>query len=279
MKRKIYKKKLRKKRSKNYIMLLISIIIMLYASFNIIVWKKDNNKNKVLNQKLKDLSLIEKVDMTVVENTLINPPKDKNNLYWKYIDLDFLSINFDELLMQNENTVGWIQVLGTDVDYPVVQTIDNEYYLNHSFDNTWNEAGWIFLDYRNDLKDLGHNTIIYGHSRLDDTMFGSLRYVLNDEWYQNNMNHIIKLSTLEYDSLWQIFSVYVIPNENYYITTYFNNNDSYQKFLNLMFNRSFRNFDTDVSTDDKILTLSTCSGNSGDKLVIQAKLIKKGTHL
>ena len=66
----------------------------------------------------------------------------------------------------------------TNINYPVVQTNDNEYYLGRAFDKSKNDAGWVFMDYRNDVNNLSDNTIIYGHGRLDKTVFGSLKNAL-----------------------------------------------------------------------------------------------------
>jgi len=129
------------------------------------------------------------------------------------------------------------------------------------------------MDYRNSATNLSQNTIIYGHSRLDTTMFGTLKNILKTSWLNNKNNYIIKLSTATENTMWQVFSVYTVPNENYYITTNFNNNIEYENWLDTMINRSEFNFNTTVNTNDKILTLSTCYG-SNKRVVMQAKLIK-----
>lgn len=87
---------------------------------------------------------------------------------------------------------------------------NNSYYLNHSFDQSNNNAGWVFLDYHNHLNNLDNNTILYAHGRLDTTMFGSLKNLLKSSWYDNPDNYLIKLSTPTSNSLWQVFSVYHI---------------------------------------------------------------------
>ena len=74
--------------------------------------------------------------------------------------------------------------------------------------------------------------------------------------------------------MWQIFSIYTIPAESYYITTDFESNSEYAAFLGEMLNRSIYNFNVNLSTDDKILTLSTCYNDNGIRLVVQAKLVK-----
>ena len=75
------------------------------------------------------------------------------------------------------------------------------------------------------------------------------------------------------NTLWQIVSIYTIPSESYYLTHTFENDESYQKFINTMLDRSIYDFDTDVTTDDKLLTLSTCLDTNGNRIVVQAKLV------
>ena len=88
-------------------------------------------------------------------------------------------------------------------------------------------------------------------------------------------NQIIKLSTEKKNTLWQIVSIYTIPSESYYLTHTFENDDSYQKFLDTMLSRSIYDFQTDLNTSDKLLTLSTCLDFNGNRIVVQAKLIKE----
>ena len=200
--------------------------------------------------------------------------ENSNSNYWYYSKMNMIDVNLDKLLKQNGETKGWINVEGTKVNYPFVQSSDNSFYLNHSFDKTYNDAGWVFLDYRNDINNLSKNNIIYAHARVDRTMFGSLRNVLTHEWFNNKDNHIIRISTVNENSLWQIFSVYSLETESYYITTEFESDKKFQEYINTSLNRSRYNFNTNLSVDDIILTLSTCHGES-KKLVVQAKLIKK----
>ena len=107
-------------------------------------------------------------------------------------------------------------------------------------------------------------------------MFGSLKYVLESDWLNNLDNHIINFSTEKYNLIWQVFSVYTIAQEKYYIKTYFTNDDKYQEFLNTIKERSIYDFGTEVNTKDKIITLSTCQDELGiNRVVLHAKLLKK----
>ena len=189
--------------------------------------------------------------------------------------MNLLEVDFNKLLQKNSDTVGWIEVKGTNINYPIVQTTDNNYYLHHAFDKSKNDAGWVYMDYRNDPVNFDQNTIIYAHSRYNGTMFGSLKNILNSSWYNNKNNYIIRLSTPTENTIWQVFSVYTIEKESYYITTNFSTTESYDEFLKTMKKRSNVNFTATPNTNDKILTLSTCKDNFGSRVVMQAKLIKR----
>lgn len=161
-----------------------------------------------------------------------------------------------------------------------MQTNDNEYYLTHSFNKSYNSAGWVFLYYKNNIKDININinTIIYARGRLDVIMFGSLKNILKSNWGNNKYSYIIKLSTETENILWQVFSVYRIPTTNDYLRIKFNDNSDFLEFTNTLLDRSSFDFNTQINENDKILTLSTCY-NDDDKVVLHAKLIKKRSKI
>jgi len=261
---------------------IISLILILFSSLlissmNIIKWFKDNKKTSVIINKIENSTApINKIDS---ENTEIIQNEDikETDPYWDYIKMNLMEVNFDELYKLNHEVKGWIQVNGTNVNYPFVQTNNNDFYLTHDLEKKWNDAGWIFMDYRNNSVEFDKNTIIYGHARLDTTMFGSLKNIIKSKWYNNKDNYIVKLSTPTHNTMWQVFSVYHIPTTNDYIQTTFYSDEDYENFLNLIKNRSIANFKTTVNINDKILTLSTCYRND-EKIVLHAKLIKKETR-
>ena len=253
------------------ILLVISASLLIYSIVNIKNWRKDNDSTEEeINSIYKTVSVDEVSD----GETVNSKNQKKESIYWSYIKMNMITVDFTDLIKQNKDTKGWIQVNGTNINYPFVQSNDNAYYLNHSFNKKKNEAGWVFLDYRNDINNLSKNNIIYAHSRLDKTMFGSLKNILKSNWYNDTDNHIIKLSTETENTLWQVFSVYHIKTENYYITTDFKNDEEFQKFINTISSRSKLKFDATVDVNDTILTLSTCY-KTDEKVVLHAKLIKK----
>lgn len=229
-------------------LILVFLVLMIYSGFNISLWYKNNRANKKINKVLHEY---------VVEN--------KNDEY---------SVDFSKIADLNSDSVLYLKVNGTKIDYIVVQGKDNEYYLNHNFNKENNRSGWIFLDYKNRLDGTDKNLIIYGHNTKDGSMFGTLRKVITSDWYLNKDNHIITVvdknnKTMKY----QVFSTYKVDNEEYYIQTEFTNDDSFKEFLNTIKKRSVYNYKVDVDSSDKILTLSTCAANGTKRDVLHAKLI------
>lgn len=271
------KRKRKKKKNTTWIFVIlfsIFISIIVFCLIKIFIWGKDNkDTSKVINDITNAVNVTLRDDDNNTE--LVNDTNEEETSdYCYYIKFPLIDVDITELKEKNSDTVGWINVNNTNINYPFVQTKDNSYYLNHSFDKKYNEAGWVFLDYRNNNDLNNKNTILYAHSRLDKTMFGSLSKVLKSSWYNNKDNHIIRLSTDTENTLWQIFSVYKIPEESYYITTNFNSNKEYTKFLNTIKQRSIHNFNTNLDANDKILTLSTCYSDT-ERTVVHAKLIKR----
>jgi len=262
------------------ILFAVFLFIFIYDLVNIGNWSIDNKKIDDQVKEIQDIVKVNEVPVAPqieninVETKLVNN-EEKTGLYWEYTKIKLIDVDIKELKKKNKDTVGWIQVGGTNINYPFVQAKDNIYYLNHSFNKSKNNAGWIFLDYRNNMNKLDKNTIIYGHSRLNKTMFGTLNKVAKNDWFKNKGNHIIKISSEKENSLWQVFSVYRIKTTDDYLRTSFAGNKDYENFIKLIKDRSIYNFKVDMTTDDYILTLSTCADND-KKTVVHAKLLKKG---
>lgn len=192
----------------------------------------------------------------------------------EYNNIGYISVDFNDLIAKNNETVGWIKVNNTNVNYSVVQHNDNEYYLRHDFNKKYNINGWVYADYRDDFEYFGSNTIIYAHNMTDRSMFGSLVWCLKDSWYTNSENHYIKMSTPKANTVWKIFSIYTIKPEVYYLRTYFESEEEHKTFIDNLTDRSIYDFQEDVSVNDKILTLSTCTDDGTKRVVIHAKMVK-----
>lgn len=272
--------KVKKNKLKVMIPILLMIVfgvILIISIIKIIGWNKDNDNTSKQIEIVQDKAKIEEVEDDGNTKIIEQPVKvPKANPYWDYIKMNMINVDFTELKKINNDVKGWIQVNGTNINYPFVQASDNKYYLNHSFNKTLNYAGWVFLDYRNNLTN-NKNTIIYAHGRLDKTMFGSLRNILSSGWLNNTDNYVVKLSTEKENTLWQVFSVYHIPTTSDYIQTEFSSDDEFLQLITKLKDRSMFNFNTDVNSNDNILTLSTCYSDT-EKVVLHAKLIKKSDN-
>ena len=233
------------------IMQLIFLILLIYSSLCIIVWAKNNKENKEI------ISNIEK-------SVEIDSTNDEEHKY---------KVNFEKLKQENSDTVAWLKVENTNIEIPVVQAKDNSYYLTHNFNKKYNVAGWVFADYKNKFDETDKNIVVYGHNMRDDSMFGSLKNVINEEWYDNKDNQYITFITENEYQTYQIFSIYVIDNTDDYLITNFSSNDSFISYINKSKERSIKDFNVDVTENDSIVTLSTCYTTSAQRLVIQAKRI------
>lgn len=243
-----------KKRDKKSILItLLSLIFILGIIISIIhiaKWYLDNKENKQIENKLANT-------VTIIEQE--NEDKEYN-------------INFEELKAVNNETIGWLKVNGTDIEYAVVKTKNNSYYLNHNFEKKYNIAGWIFADYKNNFDKTDKNIVIYGHNRKDGSMFGTLKNILKEEWYSNEENFVIDFITEQEQAKYQVFSVYRIKNEDYYINTEFKENE-FSSFIKTLKIRSIKDFEIEVTENDSILTLSTCADNNKYRIVLHAKKI------
>jgi sortase B len=232
---------------------------------------KPNQKNSLLTLLIILFSALLLYSLYMLINWQIDTVKAQNQAK----DLKKIAgdgINLEALQEINPEAVAWLNISGTGIDYPVVQTKNNDYYLNHAFDRNTNQAGWIFGDYRNDFKELDQNTIIYGHGLLNGIMFGTLKNTLKDTWYKKQENQTIKLTTETEVKYWQVFSIYHVRTTDDYLEISFNNNDEFQKYMDLINERSIYNFNNKPNVHDKILTLSTCYGEK-ERIVVHAKLI------
>ena len=235
-----------KKKTIVKIIMLVSILLLIYSVYNIIDWYIDNNKNESIKEEIKKI---------INDNT-----EDE--------------IDFTIAQEKNKEIVAYLKVNGTKIDYVVTKGADNAYYLKHNLYKETNRAGWIFMDYHNRLDGTDKNIVIYGHNTRDGSMFGTLRNVIKKEWYENTDNHYIELKFPNETVDYQVFSTYSIKVEDYYINTIFKDNSEFNTFVNTLKKRSVYNYGVDVSGNDSILTLSTCTGDGKSRMALHAKKLE-----
>lgn len=187
---------------------------------------------------------------------------------------------FKKLYSDNEDIIGWISINNTQLDYPVMQSDDNEFYLNHNFDKKFDRKGVPFLDTRCDYQKPGKNLIIYGHNQKDGSRFGSLLLYKDEDYYKSNK--IIRFDTLYEEAEYEIVSVFISKiyerTEDafkYYNYTDMNSYDEFEEFSRNIKEMSLYNTNIELSYEDEYITLSTCEYSVEDgRFVIVARKIR-----
>ncbi len=218
--------------------------ILVYSVLNIFQWKNDVYDNYDTKQETSEFVTTE----------------------------DGLKVDFMALKEKNSDTVGYLKVNGTNINYVVVQADDNDFYLSHNFNREANVAGWVFADYRNLVDGTDKNLIIYGHNIKEGSMFGSLINVVDESWQSDENNLIVTFLTEGGEYSYKVFSTYLTSPEDYYIQTKFDD-ESFGDFIQNLIRRSNHDYGIEVDKNDQILTLSSCVGNGEQRVVLHAKLL------
>ena len=246
------------------IIFFISLCVFLYSAFNLFLIVRDYYEN------YKYYSAIQKE---------YGPTLVDDNLGKRYV-MD--PIKFDELKEKNNDFKGWITVENTTANYPIMQSDDNEYYLEHCLDKYLLTGGSIFLGANNNDDFNDRNTTIHGHHMKNGSMFGQLykykwKGLFSREYDFFNNNKIVYISTRDHTYEYEIFSVYVEKVSNAPYKNRFEKDEDYLNFLKGLKEKSLVQNDDikEFTPNDKIVTLSTCDYSMDDgRLLIHAKLIK-----
>lgn len=184
-----------------------------------------------------------------------------------------VTINWATLKDQNEEIVAWLYCQDTQINYPVTQSDDNSYYLTHNASRQKDDAGSLFLDYRNDIGPGTANIIIYGHRRNDRSMFGSL-VKFSDQKYLSK-HPIMFLLTPEQNYLVELFACRTVHGTDKYFMTQFDDDAKFLSYVGKAIEQSYWSSDIKISAGDTILTLATCSryeGADDARLLLHGKL-------
>lgn len=213
------------------ILLVICLGVFCFSGYKIYKYLSEEKANKELNDEL--------IEKAVVEN------QTKYQLP--------INVDFSALKEENEDIVGWIYSENTPINYPVVQSEDNNYYLRRLINGKYNIAGSLFMDYRNNSNLKDNNTIIYGHNMKNDTMFGPLLEYRSQEYYNNHK--ILYYFTPEKNYIIKLFAGYTSSVESdIYNLSIIDENE----IQDLISKSDFKS-DVEVKEEDKIMTLSTCA--------------------
>lgn len=227
------------------IILIICIAVFLVSAFKIFSYVQER---KAASDAYSDLKQVVQVEDSRKSNT----EEDKN------IDNgDSFSVDFDALSAINDDITGWIRCEGTKIDYPVMHTDNNDYYLSHLYDGKVNSSGAIFMDSRNEDINSDKNVVIYGHSMKNGTMFNSLKKYKDQKYYENYPE--IMLYTPDGNYVMELVSGTIEDGYEDFLRFDFEDEDDYINYVQSFIDRSSFVSDVTVSSDDRIATLCTCS--------------------
>jgi sortase B len=236
-------------------------IVLLFSCFMMFRYWMDSVENKKTYASLQETFYQDSEEKDVKVTPKITTKQKQKEILPK----------FQNLLGINKDTVGWLRVSNTVIDYPVVQATDNQYYLYYTFDKKQNMGGSIFMDFRNSPESLDQNTIIFGHQMKNGTMFSNLNKYRDKQFLEEN--RIIYFDSLYEELRWEIFAVYVTDTSFNYIEPNFSDKQ-FNEFLQTVNEKSLFPVEMEITRKDKILTLSTCDFRVDDnRLVVHAKLL------
>ena len=179
---------------------------------------------------------------------------------------------YNKLKASNADYRGWITVENTNIDYPIVQGTDNDFYLNHDFNKKESISGCIFMDYLNEV-DKDDNIILYGHNMRNGSMFSKLQNFKENEFFYQNNKVIIKDEAGAHT--YEVFSVYVLKPGDKLGKINYSSAEEFDEYIKFIKNKSFYTSDIKVEKGDKILTLVTCTYEIDDaRTIVHAKLMK-----
>jgi len=190
-----------------------------------------------------------------------------------YNDAQADSSRTEEMKGINNDYVGWITIKDTKVNYPVVKTKNNSFYLSHNFYKEEDFVGTIFMDSENVIDSLDKNIILYGHNMKDHSMFGSLKKYLDQDYFQKHKT--VQLDILDKTYEWEIFAAYT-SHEIDWMQTKFDDENDFENYLSDIHKKSNVSEQIAIDNEDNILTLSTCTVNSNEteRFIVHAKLIR-----
>lgn len=255
-----------KKKKKSDVLLTIALIVAIavfcYAAFNLYHIYTEYKKGTDEYNQIEEMAVTERdADSAEVAgpNAQLKPP---------------IEVDFDKLKSVNEDVVGWIYVDALpDISYPIVKGKDNQTYLHQTYEKNYNFAGTIFVDYENSGDFSDCNTLVYGHNMKNGSMFGHLKKFREDDKLYKQDKYFWIL-TPERNYRYEIITAYTTGVNSDTYTLFKGPGEEFEKYLETIKGYSeIQTDDTDLTIKDKIVTLSTCTGNESTRFVVQGKRV------
>lgn len=236
---------MKKRKVKKWVYVVILVVLLVLFAFTLF------NFLKLVINYSKTKNLVTDLQKEVTKDVIVDDSSSEEERY---------TLDFSSLKKKNTDTVGWLEIKDTSINYPLVQTNNNNYYLTHSFDKSNNVNGWVFVNYINNKDFSDQNTTIFAH----DSLFKPLKNIYNSN-NKDNFNIYIYLEDKVY--IYEVFSLYITDSYNVEILRDNLSTDVLQQVIE---NSSY-DYNAEVDENDHILTLSTCFNEGEKRIIVHAK--------
>lgn len=271
------------------VVLVVSLLAILFALGVLLREYKLHLDNKRFEEGVSDLIL--QTAAASNQNGVGNNLQLTEEQQWEQIRGEFPSVSFPNgmqvkyarLYAINQDFVGYLEAPGINMSLPVVQTTDDEIYLNKNFYGKSTKYGCPFVSFLNQVEPLDYNTLVFGHHMNDRTIFGALDHYKTLAGYKQSP--VLSFNTLYHDYQWKVFAVFitnsVAEDDDGYIFPYYftalSTDERKADYLNELKQRSLYDTGVDVQVSDQLLTLSTCSHEFDNaRLVVVARMVRQG---
>ena len=266
-KRKKERRALRRRKTADWTVVLILCAIAVCCGGYLIYHHWSVKQRELEYEKLRQEETLSAATETVIAEPETEESTEETVIYCDPV------YDFGQLHEQNEDIYAWIIVPGTQVDYPLLQSETDNYYLDYNLDHSKGYPGCIYTNQCNRKDFSDYNTVLYGHNMKNLSMFGSLKKYKTEDFYKDHQFFTIYTSECAYR--YQIFAYYDVPETDEVYTVGFAPDDTFQKFIDKMKQKSYDDTGVNVTKDDHIMTLSTCS-TTGKRFVVHA--VRIGEH-
>ncbi|MCR5201969.1 MAG: class B sortase [Lachnospiraceae bacterium] len=256
--------------------MIVAFVVILVVSVAILIYRINiyrigkSTYTKLADKYAKEVESSEdQVEKASKNNKADNSMKDPK----VFLSKAPIQVDFDGLLRLNKDVQGWLYQPKTGINYPVMKTDDNNYYLHHMIDGKYNYSGTLFIHCNNKADFEDYNTVIYGHNMKNGTMFGTIDNYDDENYYR--AHPVFYYLTPEKNYRLDVYSGYVAPKKSDSYQIDFKSDKEYEIFKRTLYDRSAFNSYIELEEVDKSVTLSTCAYDFKDaRFVVHANLVE-----
>lgn len=266
----------------NFYKILCAVLVVVLVIVIAAMWYRNYTQNKAgdiykdLQSQVNSASPNVTVADSETETEEDTEPVEEDILSELGVEIPEKNLDWDVLRETNKDIYAWIYIPETNVDYPVLQSeTADEYYLMHNLDGSYGYPGCIFTQLLNSKDFTDYNTVLYGHNMKNGTMFRTLHYYQNEEFFYNNP--YIYIYTENGVLVYEIFAAYNAGDEHILNTYDLRTEEGFASYLDTVkegaYLGGYIRADVEVTTANHIITLSTCTDQSDERYLVQAVLI------